>query len=162
MLLARLSAFSHFCHYPQANWAILVLTPMWVVLCTFQDPVGLSNELFCEAEHFSHCLNCHRFFQSEVLRLYFPMLDPWVIQSVSLPSCSSWFICKQIWDHLLCQLPPCLESSPPPLSVSTSPTSLGECFFFNSLVVGCPYSSIFCQFWLFLFLNFLLSFFLVV
>ena len=32
-------------------------------------------------------------------------------------------------------------------------------FFFNSLVVRLPYSSIFCQFWCFLFLNLLLSFF---
>ena len=30
---------------------------------------------------------------------------------------------------------------------------LNECFFFISLVVGLPYSSIFCQFWWFLFLN---------
>ena len=49
--------------------------------------------------------------------------------------------------------PPCLESSPPPLPVSTPPTGLDECFFFISLVVRLPYSSIFCQFWLFLFLN---------
>ena len=34
-----------------------------------------------------------------------------------------------------------------------APTSLDQCFFFNSLVVGLPYSSIFCQFWLFLLLN---------
>ena len=30
-----------------------------------------------------------------------------------------------------------------------SPTGLDECFFFNFLVVRHPYSSIFCQFWLF-------------
>ena len=35
------------------------------------------------------------------------------------------------------------------LHVSAPPTSLDECFFFISLVVGLPYSSIFCQFWLF-------------
>ena len=45
------------------------------------------------------------------------------------------------------------------LLVSAPPTSLDECFFFNSLVVRLPYSSIFCQFCLFLFLNLLLSFF---
>ena len=45
------------------------------------------------------------------------------------------------------------------LSISTPPTSLDECFFFNSLVVGLPYSSIFCQFWLFFGLNLLLPFF---
>ena len=53
----------------------------------------------------------------------------------------------------VCQPPPCLESSPPPLPVSTPPTGLDECFFFISLVVRLPYSSIFCQFWLFSFLN---------
>ena len=43
---------------------------------------------------------------------------------------------------------PCHESSPPWLPISTPPASLDECFFFNSLVVGLPYSWIFCQFWL--------------
>ena len=42
--------------------------------------------------------------------------------------------------------------------VSAPPTGLDECSFFNSLVVGVPYSSIFCQFWLF-FVFKLLSFF---
>ena len=54
-----------------------------------------------------HC-NPYRFFQSMVLRLYFPALEPWVAQSVSLPS------------HPLHQLPPhlplfsscCLAVSP--------------------------------------------------
>ena len=35
------------------------------------------------------------------------------------------------------------------LPISAPPTSLDECFFFNSLVVRLPYSSIFWQFWLF-------------
>ena len=43
------------------------------------------------------------------------------------------------------------------LPVSASPTSLDECLFFITLVVGLPYSSIFCQFWLFF--VFKLSFF---
>ena len=62
------------------------------------------------------------------------------------------------WPTLVLQLLPCCKCSPSWLPVSTPPTSLGECFFFNSLVVRPPYSSIFCQFLLFLFLN-LLSFF---
>ena len=49
------------------------------------------------------------------------------------------------------------ESPPPQLPVSTPPTSLEECFFFNSFVVGLPYSSIFCQFWLFFVFKFVLS-----
>ena len=34
------------------------------------------------------------------------------------------------------------------LPFSTPPTGLDECFFFISLVVGLPFHSIFCQFWL--------------
>ena len=34
------------------------------------------------------------------------------------------------------------------LSVCAPPTGLDECVFFNSLVVGLPYSSIVCQLWL--------------
>ena len=73
--------------------------------------MGLSNKLTCEVESFSYLLSPHRFFQSEALRLYFPALEPWVVQSVSLPSCSSRFICMQIWDRLLCQPPPHLPQS---------------------------------------------------
>ena len=48
------------------------------------------------------------------------------------------------------------------LSVSSPPTSLDECFFFNSLVVGLPYSLIFCQFWGFFVFKFVLVLLLVV
>ena len=55
------------------------------------------------------------------------------------------------------QPPRCRESS---LPGSLPPTGLDEYFFFTTLVVGLPHSSIFWQFWLFyLFLNLLLSFF---
>ena len=69
--------------------------------------MGLSNELSCEAGSFSCHLNPHRFFQSEVLRLYFPTPEPWVAWSVSFPRCSSWFIRTEMWDRPVCQLPPC-------------------------------------------------------
>ena len=55
--------------------------------------------------------------------------------------------------------PPCLESSLLWLPVSTPPTSLDECFFFISLIVRLPCSSIFCQFWLFFVFKLSLSFF---
>ena len=45
------------------------------------------------------------------------------------------------------------------LPISAPPTGLGECFFFISLVVGRPYSLIFCQFGLFFVFKLLLSFF---
>ena len=60
------------------------------------------------------------------------------------------------WFH---QPPPCRESSLLGLPVSAPPTSLDECFFLVSLVVGLPYSSIFSQFWLFFVFKLLLSFF---
>ena len=47
------------------------------------------------------------------LRLYFPVLEPWVAWSVSLPSCSSWFFCSRMWDCPVRSLPPCCASSPP-------------------------------------------------
>ena len=109
-------------------------------------PCGPSNELSCEAGSFSHHCNPHGFLQPEVLKLYFPSLEPWVVQSVSLPSCSSPFICTRMWDRLVSQPPPCHVSCLPQLPITTPPTSLDERFFFNSLVVRFPCSSIFWQF----------------
>ena len=105
-----------------------------------------------------------------------PPLEPWVVLSVLFPSCSSRFICTQMWDRPLHQPPPhppcpqaaataspCILSAPavPRLPVSTPP-ALDECFFFNSLVVRFPYSSIFWRFWLFSVLKFVVVLLLVV
>ena len=87
------------------------------------------------------------------LRLYFPAMKPWVARYVSLLGLPA-----TAWPALFHNPPPCwvrqptpcCEASPPPLRISAPPTSLDECFFFIFLVVGLPYSSIFCQFWLFL------------
>ena len=84
-LFISLLAVSHFCCYPQGNWALLVLIPGWVGLYIFQDPVGLSKELSCEAGSLSCHHNPHRCFQSEVLRLYFPTLELWVAWSACSP-----------------------------------------------------------------------------
>ena len=119
--------------------------------------MGISNELSCEVGTFSCCCNPHRFFQSEVLRLYFTLVEPWVAQYVWLPSYSSWFICMQMWGgrstshHLTCPSPSAadwLGVLSIWLPTSAPPTGLDECFF-NSLVVRPPCSSIVCQFWLF-------------
>ena len=122
----------------------------------------LSNKLSCEAGSFSCCHNPHRFLQPEVLRLYFPVLEPWVTQCVSLPSSSSQFIHTQMSDHPVCHFA-CLVLQWPPCRVLFTPsTSLDECFFFNSLVVGLPYSSISQQFWLFFVFKFVVVLLLVV
>ena len=81
--------------------------------------------------------------------LFPPSLNPGIAWSVSLPCCSSWFICTRMWGRGVRQplFLPCVLSAQ--LPVPAPPTGLGECVFFNSLVVGLPHSSIFCQFWLF-------------
>ena len=147
MLLAKLSVSV------LSAGSFLVLIPGWVGLCTVWDPVGLCYELSCEAGSFSCFHNPHRFLQPEVLRLFPPRLEPWVVRSICLPSFSSRVICTLMWDCLLHQPPPCHESSLPLLPVSILLTSLRG-FFFNSLVVRLPYSSIFWQFWLFFVLKF--------
>ena len=130
-LLCSLLVFSHFPGYPQSNWALLVLISRWVGLCMILDPVGFSNELSCEAGSFScHCLNPHKCFQSEVLRLYFPAVEPWVARSVSLPSCSSQFISMRMWDHPVCNPPPRRVRQPPWSSshcLAASPFHLAPC-----------------------------------
>ena len=116
-----------------------------------------------------HC-NPHSFPQSQALRLYFSLLEPWVVRSVLFPSWSLWFIHTNVGlpsspaatsPAQLLQLQPCCKSSPPRLLISAPPTGLDECFFFNCLVVRLPYNSVVWQFWLFcLFvLNLFLSFF---
>ena len=76
-------------------------------LVYFLGPCGsLLRTLLCEAGSFFWCHNVHRFFQSEVLRLYLPAVLPWVAWSVLFASCSSWFIHMQMWNCPLCQLLP--------------------------------------------------------
>ena len=123
----------------------------------------------CEAGSFFHHHNPHKFLQLKVLRLYFPMLDAWVVWSVSLHSCSlalSACQCGTAWStshSLACTY--CCLAPLPQLPFCAPPTSLGECFFFNTLGIRLPYSLIFWQFCVFwfvcLFLNLLLSFFLL-
>ena len=87
--------------------------------------MGLSSEVSCEAGCFSCCHNPHRFLQPEVLRLYFPVLELWIAQSASLPSCSSHFIRTQSWDCQVYQLPPCLPWSSCRCSLAASPLHPG-------------------------------------
>ena len=86
-----------------------------------------------------------------------------------LPECgaagsASHYLVGSASCSLACPVPQSATLLGPPAStlprvLSTPPTRLDECFFFISLVVGLPYRSIFCQFWLFFVLKLLLSFF---
>ena len=137
-LLRSLPVFSHFPGYPQSNWALLVLIPGWVGFCMFWDPVGLSNELSCEAGSFSHCcFNPHRCFQSEVwgfISLHWnPGLhnlsrSPVVSPGLSTRKCGTARFANRSLTRagpLVLQLPPCCESCPPWLPVSAHLTGLG-------------------------------------
>ena len=159
-LLSFQSSFSHFLWYPPANWAPLVLIPRRVGLYTFQDPLGLSNKLSCEAGSFScHC-NPHRFFSVTGFEAFFPcagilcclvclapqlFLLVYLHANVGLPTPPAATLPGRPATASL----PCHESSPPWPPISAPPTNLDECFFFNSLVVTLPYSLIFLQLWLF-------------
>ena len=99
-----------------------------------------------------------------------PLLPVYLCANVGpwgLPATTLWGLLAAAWPapfhnplpSWVRQPPPCHESSLPLLPISAPPTGLDECFFFISLVVGLPYSSIFCQFWLFFVFKLLLSFF---
>ena len=106
------------------------------------------------------------------------MQEPWVAWSILFPivpfSLSACECGIAHWNATaLPSLPaaallPCHESSPPDclsppecLSPPLLPV-LGECLFFNSLIVGLPYSSIFYQFWLVFVFKFVVVLLLVV
>ena len=126
-LLCSLPDFSHFPRYPQAKWAPLVLIsrwgacarsrPLWV--CPMTSPVGLGVSPTAASTPTGVF--------SQRFEALFPHLEPWVVWSVSFPSCSSRFICT---DHLLYQRPHhCTSSlpgcpSPPLLLVWVSVSSL--------------------------------------
>ena len=106
--------------------------------------MGLSNELSCEGGHFSCCcLNPHRCFQSEAWGFISLCLNSGLHGLSPGPA-------DALQRVLSARLP-----------ISAPPTSLDECFFFISLVVGLPYSSIFCELWLFFVFKLLLPFFWV-
>ena len=125
--------------------------------------MGLSKGLSCEAGSIFCCHNPKGVFQSEVLRLNFPELEPWVALSVSLLV----YLHANVSPALPAALPATgsLAAALPEvlsilLPISAPLTGLDECFFFNSLVVRLPYSSIFCQSWLFFVFKFVVLFLL--
>ena len=98
---------------------------------------------------------------SQRFEALFPCAGALGCGSVSLPSCSSRFLHMNVGPPgpPAAALPRALSSQ---LPISAPPTGLGECFFFISLVVGLPYSSVFWQFWLFFVFKFVVLLFSVV
>ena len=129
--------------------------------------MGLSKGLSCKTGSFFCCHSPHRFLQLEVLKLYFPVLEPWIVFSHSPVVPPGLFACEcgTAWSascrliHLVLQ--PCLAMvplcpgcwSPPLLPVWVNIFSLTPCLLeFHTIQFsgssGC-----------FLFLNLLFSFF---
>ena len=177
MALALLSAgFQSLPLLPKAKWALPVLIPMWVGLCNALGPRGSLQwtvGLSCEGGSFSHCCLNPQGVSFSGWRLYFPTLEPW-----GCPVCFAPPLFLLVYLHMNVGLqgPPattlpgsCSLNHPAPqsaallgppatvlprvlstqLRLSAPLTCLDECVIFNSLVVRLPYSSIFCQFWLF-------------
>ena len=167
-MLSSLADFSHFCCYPQSNWALLVLIPgCWVCVhsrtlwvsprkspvrlgvspAAAPTPTGVFNQWFEALFPHSGTLGC------AVCHLVHQLLPHQPDAALPTPFHNP----PPCWVR---QPPPCHESFLLWLPISTPPTGLGECFFFISLVVGLPCSLIFCQFWLFFVFKLLLSFWL--
>ena len=86
--------------------------------------MGLSNKLSCKSGSFSCILNPHRFFQLEVLRIYFPVLEsglrglsrsPVVPPGLSARKCRTTRSASCCLPSPVLQPPPCRESSLPRL-----------------------------------------------
>ena len=108
--------------------------------------------------------NPHRFLLPEVLRLYFPCQNPGLHSLSRSPVVLHHYphtnvgppsppgatlpvpVCQQLPRPLAAALLQVVSTRP---LISTPPSGLDECFFFNFSVVKLQYSSIFWQFWLF-------------
>ena len=160
MQLAQLLAFSHFALYPQENWALLVLIPICVSFCMSQDPVGLSNKLSCEAL-VSPATSTPQIFSVSGFEALFPHARSLVSVICLAPQL---FLTVYLHTNVGLPSPPAaalLSILSAQLPISAPPTGLNECFFFNSSVVGL-HAVRFCgSSGCFLFLNLLLSFFLL-
>ena len=120
-LLRSLPVFSHSLRSPQSNWAPLVLIPEWVGLCTFWDPVGLSNELSCEAGIFSCCSST----PTGVFNQWFEALFP----CAGALGCTVCHLVHQLLPHRTAAALPTPLHNPPPLWASILAVSLPESYF---------------------------------
>ena len=122
--------------------------------------MGLSNKLSHEAGSLYHPRNPHRFFQR------FEALFP-CTETLGCTVCLAPQLFLPVYPHVDVGPPgPPAPALPrvfsAPAAVSAPPTSLNECFFFNSWVVRLPYSLIFCQLWLFFVFKYFVVLLLVV
>ena len=166
---SSLLAFSHFLCYSQAIRALLVLY-FWVGDFVYiLGPFGSLQQTLLRAWEFFPSLQPPQVFlvrgceaciprtgtlgckvclapQFVLLVYLHANVAPSVSQVTASPGPPAATLPTQVLQPL-----PCCACSLPQLPLRIPPTGLDECFFFNSLVVGLPYSSTFCQFWVFFF-----------
>ena len=137
---------------------------LWVSPTDASTHTGVFNQRFEGLFPHTGALGCAVCFASPA---FLPVYLCVNVGSQGLPATTLWGLPATAWPALFhnpppCwvhQLPPCCESSLPCLPIPAPPTGLDGCFFFISLVVRLPYSSIFCQFLLFFVFKLLLPFF---
>ena len=157
-LFCFLPVFSHFPHYPQANWALLMpihgggweacvrSRTLWVSPtnspvrlgvspAATSTPTGVFNQRFEALYPHAGALGCVVCFAPPLFLWVYLCVNvgPWGLLAAVLPA--PFHSPPPPWVH---QVSPCSESSPPRVPVSAPPTGLDECFFFISLVVGLP------------------------
>ena len=113
--------------------------------------MSLSSEFSCKAGSFSRRLNLTGF-SVRGFEAFFPHTGTLGCTVCLAPGLSACKCISRSASRLACHRfsSRCLARSPVhPAAHLLPPTSLDDCFFFNSLVVRLPYSSTFWQFWLF-------------
>ena len=124
----------------------------------FMYVLGPSNKLFCEVGSFSCQSNPH-IFTVRGFEALFPYAG-----TLGYVVCLTPQLFLPVYQHSNVR-PPALLATALPFILSAVVACFCpsyECFFFNSLVVGLPYSLIFWQFWLFFVFKFVVVLLLVV
>ena len=114
----------------------------WVCVCSRTSWVSPMNSLVRPGVSPTSA-NPTGFYSQRFLGCSFPHWNPGLHSLSCSPVVPSGLSTHKYVTTLIHQLQPCSMSSLPQQPASPPPTDLNECFFFNSLVVRLPYSSIF-------------------
>ena len=166
-MLHSLPDFCHSLHYPQPHWALLVLlAKWWVCVCSRPlwdsptnspvrlgvSPTATSTPMCVFNQRFEALFLCARALGCRVCFAPLPFFLVYLCENVGpwcLPATTLWGLLAAAW--------PGPFHSPPAAALLqvlyALPTCLDECFFFISLIVGLPYSSISVSSGCFLFLS---------
>ena len=157
------------CWFP-SGWVCVCSRPLWVspmnspVMlgvspAAASTPTGVFNQWFEALFPLAGALGCEVCFAPPSFLLVYLCVNVGPQGLPATASCSLVFLVPQSATSLGPPAAGLQRILSTWLPVSTPSTGLDECFFFISLIVGLPYSSIFCQFWLFFVLKLLLYFF---